>query len=113
MAISMTEVGVCTAAPDGSTVLLSGPGIRWLFPTLLLQHPSWRQQAALRAQSVMSTLCKVTQGIESISDGLLIKNVAQSPSHNHSELSCCSNSCNENDELNSILINQGIAQILL
>ena len=37
----VNEVGVSMAAPDKSAVLLLNvPGIRWLFTTLLLQHPS-------------------------------------------------------------------------
>ena len=45
----------CTQAPRHSsqgmvrsTLLLNGPGLRWLFATLLLQHTNWSQQAVSR-----------------------------------------------------------------
>ena len=46
-----------------STLLLKGPGIRWLFATLLLHHSSQSQQAPSRVQSVILTFCEVTRGI--------------------------------------------------
>ena len=38
----VSEAGMSTAAPwqERSTLRLNGPGLRWLFSTLLLQHPS-------------------------------------------------------------------------
>ena len=53
----------CGTRQERSTLLMNGPGIRWLFATLLLQHPSQSQQAASRAQSVMSTFCEVSRGV--------------------------------------------------
>jgi len=40
------EAGASTTAPDRCALLLNEPGIRWLFTTLLRQHPSPNQQAA-------------------------------------------------------------------
>jgi len=42
--------------------LLNGPGLRYLFATLLLKHPRQSQQAASRMQLVMSTFCEATRG---------------------------------------------------
>jgi len=44
----VNEASVSTAAPEHSTLRLNAPGLRWLFATLLLQHISQSQQAALR-----------------------------------------------------------------
>jgi len=44
-----TVASVSTAAPEESSALrLNVPEPRWLFATLLLQHPSQTQQAASR-----------------------------------------------------------------
>jgi len=68
---SVTQVQVSTAAPDrsvvqSSTLLLNGPGLRWLCATLFLQQPSQSQQTASRVQTVVSTFCEVTRGVGGI-----------------------------------------------
>jgi len=46
-----------------SASLLSGPGLRWLFATLLLQHTSQSQQAGSGVRRVMSVFCEVTRSV--------------------------------------------------
>jgi len=53
------------------TLLLSGPGLRWLFAALLAQHPSPSQQIVLKARRVMSTFCDVTQKVSAIRNRLV------------------------------------------
>jgi len=55
----------CSTRQVRSTLRLNGPVVRWLFATLLLQHPSQSQQAASRVQRMMSAFCEVTQGVGS------------------------------------------------
>jgi len=43
-----------------STLLLGGPGLRWIFVALLSQHPNPSQQVASKVQRVMSVPCEVT-----------------------------------------------------
>jgi len=47
----------CGTRQEHSTLLLSGPGLRWLLATLQ-QHPSPSQQATPRVWRMMSTFCK-------------------------------------------------------
>jgi len=42
----------CGTKRECSTLLLNGPGIRWLFATLLFRHPSQSQQVASRVQGL-------------------------------------------------------------
>ena len=53
----------CGTRQEHITQLLNEPGLRWLFTTSLLQHPSQSQQAALRVRRVMPAFCKVTLGV--------------------------------------------------
>ena len=53
----------CSTREGFSTLLLNGPGLRWLFEMLLVQYPSQSQQAATRVQRMMSTFCEVTRGV--------------------------------------------------
>jgi len=41
----------------------NGPGLGWLFATLLLQRPNHSQQAASGVRRVMLSSCDVTQGV--------------------------------------------------
>ena len=51
----------CGSRHECSTLLRNGPVQWWLFPTLLLQHPSQNQQADPRVWCVMSVFCEVTR----------------------------------------------------
>jgi len=53
----------CSTTQERSTLHLNGPGLGWLFATLLLQHPNRSQQAASGVRRVMLASCKVTQGV--------------------------------------------------
>jgi len=48
---------------SGIKVRLNASGLRWLFATLLLQHPNGGQKSASRARRVMSAFCEVTQHV--------------------------------------------------
>jgi len=48
MAGPMKRYERCGRREECCTLLLSGPGLRWLFETWLLQHPNQSQQAASR-----------------------------------------------------------------
>ena len=53
----------CGTKQKRSTLQSNGPGLGWLFATLLLQCPNWSQQATSGVRRVMLASCKVTQGI--------------------------------------------------
>jgi len=59
---SMRGCEHCRTIQKRSTLLLNGPGLSWLFATLLFQHPNPSQQAASTVQSVILTFCEVTRG---------------------------------------------------
>ena len=60
---SQNQSGVCEhcgTRQEISTLLLNGPGLRWLLQTIFPQHPSPSQQAASsRVWLVMSAFCEV------------------------------------------------------
>jgi len=61
----VNEAGMSTVGTkeERSTLQLNGPGLRWLFATLLIQRPSLRQQTASGVRRVMLASCGVTQGV--------------------------------------------------
>ena len=64
---SQNQWGVCEhcgTRQEISTLLLNGPGLRWLLTTIFPQHPSPSQQAASsRVWRVMSAFCEATRGV--------------------------------------------------
>ena len=58
----VNEAGMSTKQ-ERSTPQSNGPGLGWLFATLLLQHPSQSQQAASGVRRVMLAPCEATQGV--------------------------------------------------
>jgi len=63
MAGSMGWYEQCGTRQERSTLRLNAPGLGWLIPTLLLQHPKQIQQAASGVRHVISASCEVAPGV--------------------------------------------------
>jgi len=63
MAESVTRVWVWDTRQEGRNLQLNASGVRQLFATLFLQHPSQCQQGTSRARRAMPASCAMTQGV--------------------------------------------------
>ena len=59
----IANLSTAATRQDRRTLLLNGPGLGWLFATLLLQLPSQNQHVPSRVRRLMSTFCELTRAV--------------------------------------------------